>query len=84
MQLRQEALTWHVTGGDVVVLDLQGSVYLRLNGSARTLWERLTEPATEAELIAALVGEYGIDEARAATDVSAFLTDLRQRDLLAR
>jgi hypothetical protein len=33
-------------------------------------------------LTAALVDEYGIDEERAAADVSGFLADLRQRGLL--
>jgi Coenzyme PQQ synthesis protein D (PqqD) len=82
MQLRQDGLTWHVAGGDVVVLDLEGSVYLKLNGSARVLWERLAEPCNEAELIAALVERYGIEEERAAADVGGFLADLRQRNLL--
>jgi hypothetical protein len=84
MQLRQEGLTWHVAGDDVVVLDLQGSVYLKLNGSGRVLWERLAEsPTSESELVQALIDRYEIDEARAAGDVSTFLADLRQRRLLA-
>jgi hypothetical protein len=82
MQLRQEELTWHVTGDEVVILDLQRSVYLKLNGSARVLWERLAEPATEADLCAALVAHYGIDDERAAADVAAFLDDARRRGLL--
>jgi hypothetical protein len=83
MQLRQDGLTWHVAGDDVVVLDLQGSVYLKLNGSGRVLWEHLVEPCTEADLVEALVETYGIDEARAAADVAGFITDLRARGLLA-
>jgi hypothetical protein len=82
MRLRQAGLTWHVAGDDVVVLDLEGSVYLKLNGSGRVLWERLAEPCTEAELTAALVAAYGIDEQRAAADVGGFLADLRQRGIL--
>jgi hypothetical protein len=82
MQLRESEVTWHVAGDDVVVLDLQGSVYLKLNGSARVLWERLAESASEPELVAALVETYGIDERRAADDVSTFLADLHQRGLL--
>ena len=81
-QLRQAALTWHVAGDDVVVLDLQGSVYLKLNGSARVLWERMTEPTTEAALVIALREQFGIDEERATADVAGFLADLRRRDLL--
>ncbi len=82
MQLRQSDLTWQVAGDDVIVLDLSGSVYLKLNGSGRVLWEELREPRSEADLAAALVREYGIDESRAATDVAAFVADLRARDLL--
>jgi hypothetical protein len=82
MQLRQENLTWQVAGDDVVVLDLRGSVYLKLNGTARDLWEALVEPRTDAELVTGLVEKYGIDEERAASDVAAFLGDLRRRDLL--
>jgi hypothetical protein len=82
MQLRQAELTWHVAGDEVVVLDLQGSVYLKLNGSARVLWERLATSCDEAELTAAILEVYDVSEDRAATDVAAFLTELRQRDLL--
>ena len=70
MQLRQSGLTWHVVGDDVVVLDLNGSVYLRLNGSARVLWEQLAEPRTDAELAATLVERFGISDERATTDRS--------------
>jgi hypothetical protein len=82
VQLRQADLTWQVAGDDVVILDLKGSVYLKLNGSARVLWERLVEPCTESDLTATLVDRYRIDDERATADVTAFLADLRQRGLL--
>lgn len=82
MQLREKDLTWHVAGEEVVVLDLEGSVYLKLNGSGRLLWEKLTEPCEQSDLIETLVNAYGIDERRAETDVESFLTDIRQRGLL--
>lgn len=83
MQLRTDELSWHVAGDEIVILDLQGSVYLQLNGSARVLWERLVDGATEDELRAALVERYGIDDGRASADVAAFVADLRARRLLA-
>jgi hypothetical protein len=82
MQLRKDDLTWQIAGDDVVVLDLEGSIYLKLNGSGRVLWEALADPRTESELVAALVEQYGIDEARASSDVTTFLADLRTRGLL--
>jgi Coenzyme PQQ synthesis protein D (PqqD) len=82
MRLRQAGLTWHVAGEEVVVLDLEGSVYLKLNGSGRVLWERLAASSTEPELIAALIEEFGIDKDRASADVAAFVADLNRRKLL--
>lgn len=82
MELRNTDLTWHVAGDEVVVLDLEGSVYLKLNGSGRLLWERLNEPCDVSDLIEALVAEYGIEEDRARIDVESFLADLRERGLL--
>jgi hypothetical protein len=82
MQLRQDGLAWHVAGDDVVVLDLDGSVYLKLNRSGRVLWERLAGPCTQADLEHALAERYGVDADRAAADVAAFLSDMRRRRLL--
>ena len=83
MQLRQGNLTWQVVGDDVVVLDLEGSVYLKVNGSGRVLWEALTQGCDESDLVAKLADQYGISESQASGDVRAFLADLRTRDLLA-
>lgn len=83
LQLRPTALTWHAVGSDVVVLDLDGSVYLKLNGSGRVLWERLAEAASTEALVEALVDQYGIDDERAEADVHEFLGELRRRCLLA-
>lgn len=82
MQLRSSGLTWQVVDDEVVVLDLDGSVYLRLNGSGRLLWEQLATPTTAEKLSATLVDEYGIDAATAARDVDAFLQDLRAKRLI--
>ena len=55
MQLRQAELTWHVAGDDVVVLDLEGSVYLKLNGSGTRAVGASGRACTESELPALLV-----------------------------
>jgi hypothetical protein len=67
----------------VVVLDLHGSVYLKLNGTARVLWERLSQGCSATDLSADLVERFGIDTTRAAADVEGFLAELRRRGLLA-
>ena len=82
MQLRRDGLSWHTAGDEVVVLDLEGSVYLRVNGTGRVLWELLTEPRTEDELVDALVAHSGIERERAAGDVAEFIARLRERELV--
>ena len=82
MKLRDQNLTWQVVGEDVVILDLQESVYLKLNGSGRVLWEALADSRTESELVAVLVGTFGIDEDRATSDVASFVGQLRGRGLI--
>jgi Coenzyme PQQ synthesis protein D (PqqD) len=82
MQLRQADLTWQSVGDDLVVLDLKGSVYLKLNGSGKVLWEALADGRSDSGLTSVLVDRFGIDEERAATDVATFLADLRARGLL--
>ncbi len=82
MRLRQDNLTWHVAGDDVVVLDLEGSVYLKVNGTGRVLWEALQEPSNEEDLQSALIERYDIDAQRAAEDVAGFLAELRRRKVL--
>ncbi|WP_040491428.1 PqqD family protein [Ilumatobacter nonamiensis] len=82
MQLRKDELTWHAAGDEVVILDLDGSVYLKLNGSGRALWELLSQGATETELVTALTDRYAIAPELAATDVGRFLDSLRQRNLI--
>jgi hypothetical protein len=82
IQLRQTGVTWQEVGDALVVLDFDGSVYLQVNGSGRALWERLGEPATEADLVELLRERFGIDESRASSDVRAFVAELRRRDLV--
>lgn len=81
-RLRTSGLTWHTVGSDLIILDLDGSVYMKLNGSACVLWETLAEPAGLDELAAVLVAQYGIDDERARADARQFLDDLRTRGLL--
>lgn len=61
-------------------LEFRGMVTLNETGSF--LWERMSRPVTRDELVAALVGEYDVDEAAAGADVDAFLRKLEEAGLL--
>lgn len=55
---------------------------IRLNESGSVLWNTLAKGASKEELVAALLGEYDVDQATAETDVSAFLEVLREAGVL--
>jgi hypothetical protein len=84
LRLRTDELEWKQIDDEIVVLDGRASNYLAASGSGVLLWRKLETGATRDELVAALVGEYGIDEARAGEDVDAFVADLAKQGLLAK
>ena len=82
LKLDGDRAVWREVGEEVVVLDVETTTYLSLNGSGGALWKRLDAGATPNELVAELVSAYGVAEARASKDVEAFLHVLRDRSLL--
>jgi hypothetical protein len=81
--LREDAVSWAPTEQDaVVILDLRSSHYLSLNASGSVLWQKIAEGATRDELREALSDRFGLDAAHADSDVAAFLSALRSRDLV--
>ena len=82
MRLRADDLTWQELDGEIVLLDLQGSAYFQLNGSATLLWRRLVDGCARPDLEAALIEHYDVDARQAAVDVDAFLADLQAHGLL--
>ena len=83
MRLRSHDLTWQELDGEIVLLDLQGSAYFRLNGSGARLWQQLVDGCDRADLEATLIEHYDVDAEQAAVDVEAFLDDLSAHGLLA-
>ncbi len=77
-----QGLAWRETGGEIVVLDVDGSVYYGVNTSGAQLWKRLAGGATRRELTAVLTADGRVAEQRAAADVDEFLADLSSYGLL--
>lgn len=61
VRIRTQELSWQVAGDHIVVLDLQGSEYLRINGTGRIIWELLVEPRAVDELVDVVTAEFDID-----------------------
>jgi hypothetical protein len=67
---------------ETVILDPASDRYARLNATGRLMWEQLSAPRTLGELAAVLAAEYGIDERRALSDVTAFVEAMVARGLV--
>lgn len=71
--IQNDALTWREIDGEIVILDLQASKYLSLNGTGAMLWTALADGADDDQLIAMLTDRFEIDAGTAENDVTAFL-----------
>lgn len=82
MRARVEDVTWRNVEGQIVILDLRDSSYLRTNATGAMLWERMQRECASDDLVALLVESFEIDPARASEDVAKFLDMMASSDLL--
>ena len=82
VRLRDQGLDWLPVDDEVVVLDGERDLYLGTNSSGSVLWEALAEGATHSQLAELLVARFDIEPERAVSDVSAFIDELAQAELL--
>ena len=82
VRLNADRATWRKVEDELVVLDLESSAYLSINGTGAVLWARLEQGATKKDLTDALIAEFEVDNATATRDVEAFVADLDRRGLL--
>lgn len=84
MKIKEGYLLKQVAGKHVVVPvgDLNFDGLISLNETGAFLWRILEEGCDELALVRSLSMEYGISEEQAKTDISAFLTILRNENLI--
>ena len=85
MKLKEGFILRSVAGETVVVPtgnDLDLNMMITLNDTGKFLWEKLEQGAEEAELVAALLAEYDVDEQTAAKHVSMFVRKLSDHGFL--
>lgn len=68
--------------GEHVVMDLTSGKYFSLQGTAGVIWQMLSEPQTEMDLITQLAKQYQIDEATCQNDTRPFLDQLQAKGLI--
>ena len=85
LRVDETRCAWRQIGDEIVLLDLTGSVYFGLNGSATRLWPLLLAGTSRRALTESLAAGVGAPEpARADRDVQTFLDALDDAGLLVR
>ena len=75
-------IAWRRVEDEVVVLDLNTSVYYALNDAGARIWELLSEGKSLDEVVDVLVEEYETDGKTADKDARSFLKDLSREKRL--
>ena len=86
MKLKEGFLLRTISGQTVLMPsggDLDLNMMITLNETGAFLWEKLQQETEEPALVAALLAEYDVDEARAAEAVSGFVKKLEANGFLA-
>lgn len=86
MKIKEGYMLRKVAGNYIVVplgaeaLDFNGLI--TTNETGAFLWQKLTDGATEQDLLVALLDEYDVDENTARTDILVFIKKLVDAELL--
>ena len=86
MKVKKDYMLRSVAGYAVVVpvgewaMNFNGVI--NLNDSGAFLWKTMENDVTEEQMVAALLGEYDVDEERAKADVAVFIKNMREANLI--
>lgn len=80
--LRTDGITWRELDEQIVVLDLQESLYLSVAGAGTVVWKLLLGGTTLDAMIDAVTDVYDVEPGVARADLGEFLDDLSRRTLL--
>ena len=74
-------IVWRSVAGETVLLDLEGSVLMGLNGSAGRMWEHIDGKRSLGELAILLADLYEQDEGQVLQDLLRFAETLLDSNL---
>lgn len=75
---RSDSLSFTELDGELICLNLESGEYSGLSRVGQSIWEHLEQPRALDELVELVVAEYDVETDQAATDLQAFLSELRE------
>ena len=68
--------------GETVVMELETGDFFSLSGSALSIWQLIDGTRDRASLAAAVAAEYQLTESQLASEIDAFVADLKAAKLV--
>ena len=86
MKIKKGFVVREIAGKSVVIALGEASKsfkgMIELNGTARIIWDMLSEGKERDEMVKAIVSEFDVDEATAAADIDRFIAALEGANVL--
>lgn len=85
MKIKEGFILREVAGDSIVMpsSEMNINAMITLNETGAFLWKLLETETTEGDLVAAIVGQYSVDEETAKTAVHNFVEKLKENEFLA-
>ena len=80
--VRREDLIAQEIEGELVMLDMKSGHYFGLDPIASAIWKCMDSPISFKNLCQSLMQEYAVSEEQCIEDVSVFLSDLLDKELV--
>ncbi len=80
--VRREDLIAQEIEGELVMLDMKSGHYFGLDPIASAIWKHMGQPISFKNLCKNLMREYAVSEEQCIEDVSMFLSDLLDKELV--
>jgi Coenzyme PQQ synthesis protein D (PqqD) len=71
-------------GQELIMMSVEGGVYIGLNEVGARVWEMIGTPKDISELCAGLAAEFDVTEGVCRAEVESFLADLERRGAISR
>lgn len=81
---RNPDLVWTDVDGETVMLSIARGEYFGLGGAGSRIWEELAVPVTVDEICKRLVVEFDVDVDICRADLTAFLDEVLEADIVRR
>jgi hypothetical protein len=77
-----QGVEWTDTDGEIVILDVKNGLFFGLDQLSGDIWKHIANRKTVPEIVDSIVAEYEVSLETVQEDVNAFVSTLREKQLI--